>query len=85
MLRQVEVRLIADTTAFTGAMRRLQEAVSVAGQDLQDWLDESTAQYAAVHARPGDTRTRALRRTETTRRSSMHAAYRAKTRRRNRR
>ena len=34
----------------------------------------------ALYARPGDSRTRALRRTETARRSAMHAAYRRKTR-----
>lgn len=43
------------------------------------------AAYVRTHARPGDTATRALRRTETARRSAMHATYRHKTRRRNRR
>jgi len=69
--RTVRVRLHIDTSAFVAAMRRV-------------------AQAAAASRRELDRLARRLRRhrtnvTEVPHRSAMHAAYRAKTKRRNRR
>lgn len=71
-IRGLKVAIDVDTSAFQEQVARFAEAVGWAARDVEDSLRRFTEAFAALDEHQAA-------------RSRVHAAYRAKTRRRNRR